>query len=135
MADDADADDDGLHFPFRDLLGFRIDPADDVAAASLEVDQRHLNPNGAVHGAVMFALVDTAMGRATMESLEEGHACATVDISARFLRPCFGGRISATATVRKAGRRIVHLDGVVVDETGREVMAASGVFAVIPPPS
>lgn len=134
MADDADVDSDGLHFPFRDLLGFRIEPDDDVATASLDVEERHLNPNGAVHGAVMFALVDTAMGRATMMSLDEGNACATVDITTRFLRPCLGGRIRATATVRKAGRRIVHLDGVVVDDAGREVMAATGVFAVIPAP-
>ena len=123
---------DGPAFPLREMLGFSIDQGDGVGAASLEVDQRHINPHGSVHGAVMFALVDTAMGGATMSVLDDGMWCATVDIHTRFLAPCFGGRLTATATVRKAGRRVVHLDGTVVDDDGKEFMAASGVFAVIP---
>lgn len=122
----------GAAFPLRDMLGFSIEHGDGTGTASLDVDERHINPHGAVHGAVMFALVDTAMGGATMSVLDEGMWCATVDIHTRFLSPCFGGRLTATATVRRAGRRVVHLDGVVVDEDGKEFMAASGVFAVIP---
>lgn len=131
---DSDATDSGSDFPLRDMLGFSIEQGDGVGTTWLDVDERHINPHGAVHGAVMFALVDTAMGGATMSVLDEGNWCATVDINTRFLAPCFGGRITGTATVRRAGRRIVHLDGVVVDESGVELMAASGVFAVIPAP-
>lgn len=98
----------------------------------MEVDERHINPHGSVHGAVMFAMVDTAMGGATMSVLDEGNWCATVDIHTRFLVPCFSGTLTATATVRRAGRRVVHLDGTVADQDGREYLAASGVFAVIP---
>jgi acyl-CoA thioesterase len=72
------------------------------------------------------------MGGATMSVLPEGNWCATLDIHTRFLSPCFGGRVTATATVRKAGKRVVHLDAVLTDEDGREYVAASGVFAVIP---
>jgi acyl-CoA thioesterase len=124
----------GPAFPLRDLLGFSIDSGDGEGTASLVVDERHINPHGAVHGAVMFALVDTAMGGATMSVLDEGSWCATVDIHTRFLAPCFGGRLTGRATVRRSGRRIIHLDGVVVDDDGTEFMAATGVFAVIPAP-
>lgn len=124
--------DDDPGFPLRELLGFSIESGDGVGTAWLDVDERHINPHGAVHGAVMFALVDTAMGGATMSVLAEGNWCATVDIHTRFLAPCFGGRLTARATVRRPGRRIVHLDGVVVDDEGTEFVAATGVFAVIP---
>lgn len=123
---------DGPSFPLREMLGFTIDSGQGASAVTLEVDERHINPHGSVHGAVMFAMVDTAMGGATMSVLDEGNWCATVDIHTRFLAACFSGTLTATATVRRAGRRIVHLDGVVSDQTGKEYMAASGVFAVIP---
>jgi acyl-CoA thioesterase len=125
------------NFPLREMLGFSITSGRDdsgigLSSAVLEVDGRHINPHGTVHGAVMFALIDTAMGGATMSVLDEGNWCATVDIHTRFLAPCFSGTLTATATVRRAGRRIVHLDSVVTDHTGKEYVAASGVFAVIP---
>lgn len=123
---------DGAAFPLRDWLGFTIESGDGTSTASLEVDDRHINPHGTVHGAVMFALLDTAMGGATMSVLPEGQWCATVDVHTRFLAPCFGGVLRATATVRRAGRRIVHLDAVLVDGDGAEFVAATGVFAVIP---
>jgi uncharacterized protein (TIGR00369 family) len=80
----------------------------------------------------MFALIDTAMGGATMSVLEPGNWCATVDIHTRFMSPCFGGTLTATASVRRAGRRVVHLDATVVGDDGKEYVTAAGVFAVIP---
>jgi acyl-CoA thioesterase len=119
-------------FPLRDLLGFTMETGDGRSTGRLTVDARHINPHGTVHGAVMFALIDTAMGGATMSVVEEGNRCATVDITTRFLAPCFGGELVAVATVRRAGRRIVHLDATVTDGGDKEYTAATGVFAVIP---
>jgi len=124
--------DDGPVFPLRDMLGFSITQGEGSGVAVLELDERHLNPHGTVHGGIMFVLIDTAMGAATMSVVGEGNWCATLDIHTRYLSPCFGGRITATATVRKAGRRVVHLDATVVGDDGIEFTAASGVFAVIP---
>ena len=39
---------------------------------TLDVAERHLNPHGVVHGGVVFTLVDTAMGQATMDAIEDG---------------------------------------------------------------
>ena len=120
-----------LEFPFRDLLGFKIESGDGVGRAWLDIDERHLNPHRTVHGAVPYALIDTAMGGATMSVLPAGNWCSTIDIHTRYLATIRGGRITATATVRRAGRRIVHLEGVVAGDDGTEYVVASGVFAVI----
>ncbi len=57
-------------FPLRSFLEFDIrDGPDGAAVGSLDVDDRHLNPNGIVHGGVVFTLADTAMGRARMAAL------------------------------------------------------------------
>lgn len=119
-------------FAFRDLIGFDIESGDGVGTATVEVDERHLNPHGVVHGAVPYALIDTAMGGAVMSVLPDGNWCTTVDINVRYLSACLGGRLTATAIVRRQGKRIVHLDATVTDDGGTEYVAATGVFAVIP---
>ncbi|MBR12289.1 MAG: hypothetical protein CL442_03950, partial [Acidimicrobiaceae bacterium] len=103
-------------FPLRSFLDFSIDSGEGgpgTAVVALAVDDRHLNPNGVVHGGVVFTMVDTAMGRATLSVLDEGCLCASIEVSVRYLRPVVEGRLVATATVLRAGRRIVHLEGAV----------------------
>ena len=120
-------------FPLRTFLDFTIDDGiDGEAVAALDVSDRHLNPNGVVHGGVVFTLVDTAMGRATMSVLDEGRICASIEVAVRYLRPINGGRLVATASVLRAGRRIVHLEGrVTVDGDDRPVAVVQASFAVL----
>ena len=100
--------------------------------AILDVDERDLNPHGVVHGGVVFTLVDTAMGQATMDAVEDGMRCATIELSVRYLRPIIGGRLVATASVLKAGRRVMHLEGtVIVEGDGRPVAVVQESFAVM----
>jgi acyl-CoA thioesterase len=122
-------------FWLQEQLGFTLTREPGRATATLHCDQRHLNPHGAVHGAVLFALLDTAMGAATMSVLDSASWCATIEIHTRFLEAVTGGDLTATVEVTKAGRRIVHLDGAVTDERGRTVCKASGSFAVLPRPT
>ena len=120
-------------FPLRTFLDFTIDDGiGGEAVAALDVSDRHLNPNGVVHGGVVFTLVDTAMGRATKSVLEEGRICASIEVAVRYLRPITGGRLVATASVLQAGRRIVHLEGrVTVDGDDRPVAVVQASFAVL----
>jgi acyl-CoA thioesterase len=122
-------------FPFKDLLGFEVERGEGTGVCRLTVADKHLNPNGVVHGAVPYAMIDTAMGAATVGILADDLMCATIEIHIRYLAPCFGGEITATATVRKPGRRVVHLDATVVDVEGTEIVAATGSFAVLPRPT
>ena len=112
--------------PYQDLIGFETSQEDRAGKAWIEVGPDHLNPNGVVHGAIPYALIDTAMGAATMTVVPEGHFCATIEIHIRYFKPVFEGQLHATATVRRAGKRIVHLDGAVVTADGTEVAAATG---------
>jgi uncharacterized protein (TIGR00369 family) len=55
-------------------------------------------------------------------------------MSLRFIRPAVAGRLTATATVLKRGRNVVHLDGRVVDDEQRLVATAAGTFAILGEP-
>ena len=120
-------------FPLQRFLGMELtgdEPG--VGFAHLDVGPDHLNPNGVVHGAVLFALVDTAMGKATMSVVEEpGRYCASIEVALRFIRPAVAGRLTATATVVKRGRNVVHLESRVIGDEGRLVATAAGTFALL----
>jgi uncharacterized protein (TIGR00369 family) len=110
---------------FRDLVGLEVEPvADGVARVTLDADDRHLNPLGTVHGGVIAALVDTAMGEAVVTTTG-GERPATIDMTVAYLEPGRPGRLVATAEVRKSGRRvtIVEADVTQPDPDGDEAVA------------
>ncbi len=134
MDSDSDSDADYGEFPLKQYLGMQIDDSEPGhAQAHITIDAHHLNPNGVVHGAVLFALVDTAMGKATMSVLDPGQFCATVDLQMRFIRPASEGRVVAEVSVLKRGRSVVHLDARVHDGAQRLIATAAGTYAVIEP--
>lgn len=120
-------------FPIKEFLGFDIERGDGKGIASLELGERHMNPNGVAHGATPFALMDTAMGAAVMTVVDEGQMCATIEIHTRFHRAARSGRLTAEAVVITAGRRVVQLEARTTDDQGRLVASATGSFAVFTP--
>ena len=128
-----DAPDTFGEFPLRQFLGMELSGDEPgVGLAQVVIGPEHLNPNGVVHGAVLFALVDTAMGKSTMSVIDEpDRYCASIEVSLRFIRPAVEGRVTATATVVKKGRSVVHLESRVVEDDGRLVATAAGTFAIL----
>lgn len=126
------ADDDSVSFGLKSFLGMEIG-GDDVGTGSATIDltSDHHNPNGVVHGAVLFAMVDTAMGKATMSTVDEGQYCASVEVAMRFIRPAAVGRLVAEATVVKRGRSIAHLESRVHDADDLLIATATGTFAIL----
>ncbi|MGD9700926.1 MAG: PaaI family thioesterase [Acidimicrobiia bacterium] len=121
-------------FALKQFLGMEIEGNEPGrASARVTIGDRHLNPNGVVHGAVLFAMVDTAMGKAVMSVLPDGQFCASVDVQLRFIRPASDGELVADVVVLKQGRSVVHLDARVHDADDRLIATAAGTFAVIVP--
>lgn len=118
--------------PFAELLGFHVEQLGvGRSAAWIEVDERHVNPHGVLHGGVVFALVDTSMGGAATSVLEPGQRPATIEVQVRFLRAVTGGTVRAETSVIHPGRRVVQLESKVTDDQGRLVATGSGSFAVL----
>lgn len=103
------------------------------AVGAMPVDERHHNPFGLVHGGMVFTLVDTVMGAATVGVIDPGCRCATIEIHLRFLRPVFDTTLHCEVHVLRSGRRVVHLEAKVRDAEERLIASATGSFAVVPP--
>lgn len=116
-------------FPLREFLGMQmVTESPGRAIATLHIGDAHLNPNGMVHGAVLFALVDTAMGAAAMSVLPQGEYATSVDVQLRFVRPASQGSLSARVEVLKAGKHVIHLSGQVLGDGDRLIATAEGTF-------
>jgi uncharacterized protein (TIGR00369 family) len=97
------------------------------------VDQSHFNPNGTLHGGVLMALLDTAMGFAVVAQVASaGRFSAAAEMSTRFLMPVRGGLVLAEATVLKIGKRLAIVEGRATDEAGNVVAVASSTHALLP---
>jgi uncharacterized protein (TIGR00369 family) len=83
----------------------------------------HLNPFGVVHGGVLAALIDTAMGCAVHTLLPVGAGYLTSELNVRYLRSVTvgSGALVCTGDVVKAGRRSVVVQARITDDAGREI--------------
>ena len=119
------------HPGFAELVGFDVSTdGSGVGNGRLTIQDRHLNPNGVVHGGVLFTLIDTAMGAALMLCLDEGDICATIQISMNYLKPVVSGVVECQVHVVNRGRRFANLHGeLYVGE--KLVGTADGNFAIV----
>jgi uncharacterized protein (TIGR00369 family) len=112
--------------PIGRLLGFvlkAIEPG--RAVFEMEVDERHHNPLGTLHGGIYCDLADAAMGYAYAATLADGETFTTVELKINFLRAVRQGRLTAEAKVVKAGSTLGYVECDVTDTTGKLVARAS----------
>jgi acyl-CoA thioesterase len=91
-----------------------------------------MNPHGVLHGAVLFAAMDTAMGGAVTSLLETGETCSTVEAKINYLSAVRGGRLRAEASVIQKGGRVAVAEAKATDESGRLAAIATGTFMILP---
>lgn len=100
--------------------------------AELTLAPEHRNIEGRVHGGVLLALLDTAMGHAiaSLHGRERLTGTATMQFSCQFLRPPATRRIKAVGNVTRLGGSSAYVEGVLRDEEGSEVARAHGVWRI-----
>jgi len=101
---------------------------------TLKVAPHHMNPNGVVHGAVLFALADTGMGSALVPTLAAGESCATVEVKINYFKPVRHGTLSCETTLVNRGKSIANLESRVWLD-GQVVASANGNYAILRPRS
>jgi uncharacterized protein (TIGR00369 family) len=112
--------------PIARLLGFvvkSIEPGH--AVFEMEVDERHHNPLGTLHGGIYCDLADAAMGFAYAATLGEGETFTTVELKINFLRAVRKAKLTAEARVVKAGKTLGYVECDVRDQTGKLVARAA----------
>lgn len=102
------------------------------ASFTLELGEYHLNPFGIVHGGVLAALLDTAMGCAVHSLLPPAVGYVTGELNVRFLRPALltAGPLECTGEVVHQGRNTMVASARVIDANDR-VLALAGATCLV----
>ncbi|WP_372864960.1 PaaI family thioesterase [Spongiibacter sp.] len=124
-----------MKHPFAELIGLEVTQMRaGYSECVLQIcDEQHHNPNGVVHGAVLYALADTGMGAALQPSLGEDQYCATVEIKMNYFRPASAGRLHCITEVVNRGRRLANIESRLY--SGDALIAqANGNYAILAKP-
>ena len=93
--------------------------------AELEIDERHKQPYGIVHGGVFAAMVETLCATgAALHVLEDGRSAVGLENATSFLRAVRSGVLRGTARPIFTGRRSHVWEAEIHDEENR--LAATG---------
>ena len=117
---------------FADLLGYGLASwREDYAEVTLAVEERHMNRSGVLHGGVVSALLDTALGYAGTYSPdpEVVRRAFTLSLNTHFVgTAAIGQTLTAIGHKTDGGRKIYFCRGEVRDQDGRLVGQGEGVF-------
>ena len=92
------------------------------ARMEMDIDERHVNPIGSVHGGAIFTLADSAGGTAAMS---RGSFVTTVNGSINYLNPAINvKKLIADTRELKAGKNILVYDVAIRDERGQVIAEA-----------
>jgi uncharacterized protein (TIGR00369 family) len=91
-------------------FGIRITQADqDKPVGELDVDDRHLNHSGHVHGGALAAFADDLGGTLSGLNVQPGFRTTTIESKTNIFRACLPGRLTGVAVPVHVGRRMIVL--------------------------
>jgi len=103
--------------------------------ALLEVDDienKHFNPLGGVHGGLYASIVDTVAFWAVYYDLDEGVGITTLDLSVDYVSPAISGKLMARGKRIRTGKTICFASAEINDEKGRLIAQGSSKMVVLP---
>ncbi|MGH2640068.1 MAG: PaaI family thioesterase [Actinomycetota bacterium] len=134
------SDDEGLFQELRDRLAASpfhtwagmevVSAAPGTVTIAMELDERHVNLQGFVHGGMLAILADTACGLSVRSAMEPGRLHITADLDIHFLAPARPGRILGRGNAVKVGRSLAFAETAIEDEGGRLLAKAQSRFSV-----
>lgn len=98
----------------------------------ITVLERHLNPQGIVHGGVIAGLLDSVCGISLRTILSRETSHRTVQLNVTYMRAVREGTLLGIGRAIKEGRSLGHAEGEVRDEAGELVARGTGVFFNLP---
>jgi uncharacterized protein (TIGR00369 family) len=121
--------------PFHQWAGLElISIGNGRAELTMELRPQHFNPQGIVHGGIITALADTAIGLALRSQLRPGLTHRTAQLNVHFLVKGEGSRLVGRGRSVHLGQRMGYGESEVLDGQGRLLARASGTFIVLPAP-
>jgi len=109
---------------FAKDYGVRIvEAGNGTAKAAFDIEPRHCNAHGTVHGGMIFTLADVAFCYACMS---KGGVAVSLQANIHFTAPAFSGTLTASAREISRSKRTGVYEVTVTDAAGTVVAAMTG---------
>ncbi len=120
--------------PYFKLLSMTIaDAGLGFSRLQIDLDNKHLQPFGFVHGGVFASLIDAAAFWALFYEIEDPAAGATtVDLKLNYLAPAVSGRLIAQGRRIRLGRTLGYAEATVTDEEGKLLAHGTSTLMILP---
>jgi uncharacterized protein (TIGR00369 family) len=111
-----------------------VSVGDGESELAMDLRPQHFNPQGIVHGGVVAALADSAIGLALRSRLRPGLTHRTAQLNVHFLAKGEGNRLIGRGHALHLGERMGYGEGEVLDADGHLLARAAATFIVLPAP-
>jgi uncharacterized protein (TIGR00369 family) len=127
-------------FPTEEFLGFNkdlgfrmVEWTKDHAVLTLDLEPRHLNRSGIVHGGILATLIDATGGYAGVYPLEDGRKrrVVTVAMTTNYLGQAKEGTITCTARRQGGGKTLFAATAEVHGPDGTLLAIGQGTYRYI----
>lgn len=120
--------------PYYQAMGMSLAELEEGRALlRVEIQPSQRNADGIVHGGVLPAIADGAMGNALRTLNGSTAQVLTAEMHLHYLRPVRGGALLAEGRVVQSGRRLSFAEVEIRDEaSGTAVARGSGTFVIEP---
>lgn len=124
--------DSAKHTPYLQHLGIELVEIE-IGKAVMKMAMREelRQPYGVLHGGATASLIDTATAYAVISATERGEKATTVDLTVHYLRPVTEGICTCTATVVRAGKRLITVSAEAHNEQGKLIATALSTYTKI----
>ena len=107
--------------PYFSLLSMKIiEVGIGYSQMEVNIEQKHLQPFGLVHGGVFASIIDAAAFWATYYGVEDQNSgLTTVDLKLNYLAPAASGKLVASGRQIKLGKTLGYAEAKIKSEAGK----------------
>ena len=119
--------------PYFSLLSMKIKDLEwGTSLLEVDLEEKHLQPFGYVHGGAIASVVDAATFWAVFPQVKDGMGLTTVEVKANFLAPVQKGKLVAKGRCIKIGRSLALGEAYVNSAEGNLIAHGTTTMMIVP---
>ena len=119
--------------PYFSLISMKIKELEwGTSVLEVELEEKHLQPFGYVHGGAIASVIDAATFWAVFPQVKDGMGLTTVEVKANFLAPVKDGKLVVKGRCIKIGRTLALGEAYVNSAEGNLIAHGTTTMMIVP---